>query len=152
MCFRPCAAKRATGAQQIPHFVGRRLVALEVLGSGEKWPKADQIRNAPVAVGEKDATVRFAEAESALAKVVANSKQVVDLGEAAPARPCGLGSVALATVDQPPPPAVRRAVGEGAEQLSVGGRVELPLFEWEAWVERVSVTSGKVVGEVAEGR
>ncbi len=111
----PRATERTAGAEEVAHFVGRCLVALEVLRGGKERAEADQIRNAVVAGCEVGAGVGISEAKRALAKVVAHAEQVVDLGEAALARPFCLGAVALVAVDQSPTPTVRGAVGEGTE-------------------------------------
>src|SRR5262249_20724353 len=95
---------------------------------------------------------RLAEAKRSLAEVVADAEQVVDLADAALAALLVRRPAALAAGDQPPAPAVRRAVGEGGEELLALVGLLRPAPEGEPRVERVGLVERQVALRVAEGR
>ena len=108
--------------------------------------------NAGLSVGQVGGCVRVAEAQRALAQVVAHAEQIVDLAEASLCASFIADSLSLGPVDEPASPTVGRAVGEGAEARPAHSGLLCSGGEGEQRIQLVGVASREVLGRVAERR
>ncbi len=138
--------------QQPAQLLVARSVALDQLGVVQQGPELDQVRHPLVLVGEVGAARRIAEAQCPLTQVVADAEQEIGLSETSLSLFLASGAAPLLAPDQPPAPAIRGAVGEGAEGRAPLRRLLRTGNQRQHRVERVGIVASQIVRGIAEGR
>ena len=112
MGFRACAAQRTSYVDETAQFVKVRGIGICTRRECEEFRQLGERRHAEFVAGEERAAARRAEADRALAQVIAHAEDIVGLRESA-CRFVGHSSLALrCSLDQCAAPAVGRDVGE----------------------------------------
>jgi len=137
----PRAAQRAAAALERDEVLCGRLLAFQSFGGRQQLRQLEQRGNAGHVVGQVRAAVRIVEAQRALAQVVADVEQVVDLAEAALGRALLVRAAPLAALHELSSPAIRGTVGERAEQRTADRCLLLAGHKRQRRVELVCVGS-----------
>ncbi len=150
-----CAFGRAPPSELPPRSSVRSSSSLA--SSRSRWSAALRRRGRSsrygtpvVLLGDEGRRARAAEAQRALAQVIPHAEQVVHLAKAARRLAFRACPLALGSTDQSAPPAVRRAVGERAEDRPARRRLLRAEDEWERRVELVGRRGTEIVAVVAE--
>jgi hypothetical protein len=149
--LRTSAAQGASALEQHVELLLVRDVAFGAAGIVEQTRQVDEMRNALFLTGQELAGIGVPKPDGALPQVIPDAEEVVDLAKALIPGPAACSVPAVATADQHFPPAIRRAVGEGSEDVPIRRGLKLARGEGERWVERVAVSPGEVSGGIGEG-